>query len=188
MGSELEMNETPRFQVRAVGSFKQKPGCPDYAVSGLTTERLESLCYGECYNPGDERHKIERIEVVKITPQITPDEKLGELIEDTWKVFECDDQGQGCAVEFEDADFAEASRDSLYYVRAIQEPTPTINGANLRCEYDENGQCIKVNPCHIDERTDYADDCLAPSEHRAWSSPIFVDYNQAKDLEGKVDR
>jgi hypothetical protein len=79
-------------------------------------------------------------------------------------------------VEFEDEDFSAMSRDSLYYVRAIQEPTPTINGANLRCEYDEHGQCIKVNPCHIDERTDYSDDCLAPSEHRAWSSPIFVDY------------
>ncbi len=178
MGSDLEMSTTPRFRVRAVGAFKQKPGCPDYAINGLTSERLENLCYGECYNPGDERHRISRIEVVKITPQVTPDEKLGDLIEDTWKVFECNDQGQGCSVEFDDPGFAEDARDSLYYVRAIQEPTPTINGANLRCEYDENGQCIKVNPCYIDERTDYADDCLAPSEHRAWSSPIFVDYRK----------
>jgi hypothetical protein len=176
MGSELEMAETPRFRVRALGAFKQKPGCPDYAVSGLTAERLEQVCYGECYNPDDERHRISRIEVVKITPQVEPEEDLAELILDTWKSFACDDRGQGCVVEFEDEDFSAMSRDSLYYVRAIQEPTPTINGANLRCEYDEHGQCIKVNPCHIDERTDYSDDCLAPSEHRAWSSPIFVDY------------
>lgn len=178
MGSDLEMTETPRFRVRAVGAFKQKPGCPDYAVSGLTSERLEHLCYGECYNPDDERHRITRVEVIKITPQNTPEEQLGDLIQDTWKVFECEDSGQGCVVEFEDPEFEQAGRDSLYYVRAIQEPTPTINGANLRCEYDENGQCIKVNPCYIDERTDYSEDCLAPSEHRAWSSPIFVDFKR----------
>lgn len=185
MGSDLAMTETPRFQVRALGAFKQKPGCPEYTLNGLTSERLEHLCYGECYNPSDERHRISRIEVVKITPQNSPDEKLGDLIEDTWKVFECEDSGQGCVVEFEDPDFASAARDSLYYVRAIQEPTPTINGANLRCEYDDNGQCIKVNPCYIDERTDYGDDCLAPSEHRAWSSPIFVDFGGSEgDKEG----
>jgi hypothetical protein len=179
MGSELEMSGTPRFRVRAVGAFKQKPGCPDYAIDGLTTERLESLCYGECYNPDDERHRIVRIEAIKITPQNSPDEQLGDLIHDTWKVFECEDNGQGCVVEFDDPGFTEDARDSLYYVRAIQEPTPTINGGNLRCEYDENGRCIKVNPCHVDERTDYSDDCLAPSEHRAWSSPIFVDFDQS---------
>ena len=78
--------------------------------------------------------------------------------------------------KFEDTDFADSARDSLYYVRAIQEETPTINGANLRCEYNAEGQCIKVNPCYINGRTDYSDDCLAPAEHRAWSSPIFVDY------------
>ena len=176
MGSELTISETPRFRVRALGSFKQNPGCPDYATDGLTPERLEYLCYGECYNPGDERHQISRIEVVKITPQNSPDENLDELIQDSWKTLDCDDTGDGCVVEFEDAGFESAARDSLYYVRAIQEPTPTINGDNLRCEYDENGQCIKVNPCYINGNTDYSDDCLAPAEHRAWSSPIFVDF------------
>ena len=178
MGSELEMSDAPRFRVRAVGSFIQQPGCPDYAVDALSPERLSHLCYGECYNPGDERHRITRIEVVKITPQNTPDEKLGDLIQDVWKSIDCDSTDEGCVVEFDDPDFSENARDSLYYVRAIQEPTPTINGGNLRCEYDENGQCIKVNPCHIDERTDYSDDCLAPSEHRAWSSPIFIDFGE----------
>lgn len=180
MGSDLEMSDTPRFQVRAVGSFKQKPGCPDYSSNALSAERMEHLCYGECYNPGDERHRITRIEVIKITPQSTPDEKLDDLIQDSWKTFACDentDGADGCVIEFEDPDFSKGARDSLYYVRAIQESTPTINGGNLRCEYDENGQCIKVNPCHIDERTDYSDDCLAPVEHRAWSSPIFIDFS-----------
>ena len=181
MGADLQMDRTPKFQVRALGAFKQKPGCPDYAIQGLSSERMEQLCYGECYNPGDERHRIERIEVVKITPQSSPDEPLESLIHDSWKSFECDDQGQGCVVEFEDADFAASARDSLYYVRAIQEATPTINGANLRCEYNAEGQCIKVNPCYINGRTDYSDDCLAPAEHRAWSSPIFVDYKTNRD-------
>jgi len=53
-----------------------------------------------------------------------------------------------------------------------------VNGANLRCEYDDNGVCIKVNPCHGDFRTSATDDCLAPVEERAWSSPIFVNYAQ----------
>jgi hypothetical protein len=186
MGSDLLMSETPRFRARAVGAFKQQPGCPDYALDGLSAERLEHLCYGECYNPGDERHKVSRIEVVKITPQNTPDEQLSGLIQDVWKSFDCGSPAQsvaeGCIVEFEDPDFTPGARDSLYYVRAIQEPTPTINGGNLRCEYDDNGQCIEVHPCHIDERTDYSDDCLAPAEHRAWSSPIFVDFDAGLEV------
>lgn len=177
MGAELTMAKTPRFQVRAVGSFKQKPGCPAYVNDGLTSERLEHLCYGECYHPDDERHRISRIEVIKITPQNSPEENLDALIQDSWKTFDCDDTGNGCIVEFDDPEFEKAARDSLYYVRAIQQPTPTINADNLRCEYDESGQCIKVNPCYINGRTDYSDDCLAPAEHRAWSSPIFVDFD-----------
>lgn len=44
MGSELATREVPRFRVRAVGSFEQLPGCPDYAVRGLAPDRLERLC------------------------------------------------------------------------------------------------------------------------------------------------
>ena len=63
----------------------------------------------------------------------------------------------------------------LYYARAIQRAEPTINGAQLRCEFDEQGRCIAVNPCHGDSaRTPLDERCLAEVQHRAWSSPIFI--------------
>ena len=88
----------------------------------------------------------------------------------------CKPSQQGCSIEFTDEDFAAQSRDTLYYARAIQEATPTINANNLRCEYDAEGNCLRVNPCYGDFRTDSDDNCTAPAEHRAWSSPIYVDY------------
>jgi len=57
-------------------------------------------------------------------------------------------------------------------VRAVEEPAPKINAAQLRCERDAEGSCTKVDLCGTDD----ADDCLAPHEPRAWSSPIYVDY------------
>lgn len=176
MGSETSISTTPRFRVSAAGDFKQLPGCPDYAVKQLGRERLEQLCGGECYNPSDERLRIERIEIVKIQPQVSTTEDVGSLIEDPWKTFSCPEDPLGCTIEFEDENFSRYARDAIYYVRAIQEATPMINGANLRCEYSEQGDCIAVNPCYGDYRTAEDDDCLAPVEQRAWSSPIYIDY------------
>jgi hypothetical protein len=174
MGAEATTAETPRFRVRAVGSSVQKDGCPDYAVRGLGAERLEHLCRGECNNPSDERRRITRIEVVRIRPQVRPDEPVEELIEDPWRQFACAPDPAGCAVEFEDPEFATGGREALYYVRAIQEPTPAINAGGLRCKYDAEGNCIEVNPCYGDYKTDKQDDCLSENEERAWSSPIYL--------------
>ena len=185
MGSEVASSVSPRFRVGAVGAFKQNPGCPDYAVRGLGAERVQLLCGGECYNPSDERHLIDRIEVVRIRPQISPDEPIAELIEDPWRSFDCNGDPAGCQVEFEDEDFTGSEREALYYVRAIQEATPMINAANVRCEYDEAGECIAINPCYGDYRTPNDDDCLAPAEQRAWSSPIFVAFQPAARLENR---
>src|SRR5262249_10164138 len=55
MGSEVTMSEAPIFQVRAVGSFEQKPGCPRDALDALGEQRAQRLCQGECYNPTDQR-------------------------------------------------------------------------------------------------------------------------------------
>jgi hypothetical protein len=174
MGAELSLAANPVFEVRAVGAFEQKPGCPEDTVSALDAERLHHLCRGECYNPSDVRKRITRIEVVRIRPQARPGEPVETLIEDPWRVFACDGNPAGCAVRFEDKDFAAASRDTLYYVRAIQEPSLVVNAGNLRCTRDADGNCTGVRPCFGDYRTDYEDDCTAPEEERAWSSPIFV--------------
>lgn len=176
MGGEVEMYTEPRFKVRALGEFKQMPGCPDYSVSALSADRIKSLCMGECYNPTDERLAITRIEVVRIRPQVEAGENIGSLIEDPWQTHACPADSGGCVVEFSDPEFSESLRDAVYYVRAIQEPTPAVNGGGLRCETDENGVCRNIKPCYGGFRTSNDDNCLADIEERAWSSPIFVDH------------
>jgi hypothetical protein len=102
---------------------------------------------------------------------------VGRLIEDPWKTLACDSsQHSGCEVEFSDPEFSATGRDAVYYVRAIQARQDTINAGNLRCELDDQGQCVAVNPCFGDDRTAADDNCLGQAEHRAWSSPIFIDY------------
>jgi Protein of unknown function (DUF3604) len=174
MGSETQLDQPPRFRVRAVGSFKQKPGCPAYTRSALSPQRLEYLCRGECYNPSDERRLITRIEIIRIRPQRKPGERVDSLIEDPWRRFDCPLDPAGCTAEFEDADFVAGGRDVTYYARAVQEPTPSVNAGGLRCRYNQAGDCVEVHPCYGDYRTPFNDDCLSPNEERAWSSPIFV--------------
>lgn len=174
MGSEVTMTQTPQFQVRAAGSLKQKPGCPDHVYDGLSKDRVNYLCRNECYNPSDERRLITRIEVTRIKPQQFANEDIAKLIEDKWRVFDCPAAANGCTINFDDPEFAAGQREFIYYARAIEQASPAVNGAALRCEYDESGACIAVNPCYGDSRTGLNDDCLAPVEQRAWSSPIFV--------------
>ncbi len=162
MGSEVAMRHAPRFRVRAIGSQKQKPGCPEVATTGLAPERLARLCRGECFHPSDERHRVTRIEVVRIRPQREAGEPVDGLIEDPWRTLACAPSAAGCEVEFADDEFAVRARDALYYVRAIEEPTPAVNGAGLGARPGEGGE-----------------DRLGDVEERAWSSPIFVDYGDA---------
>lgn len=176
MGGEVSMHESPRFRVKALGAFKQLPGCPDQVKQELGSKSLQRLAQGECFNPSDERHLITQIEVVRIRPQRFAGEDIESLIEDKWLVLPCDDQGLGCSVEFTDEDFPESQRDALYYVRAIQETTERVNGKNLRTTFDESGKAVTLDPCYGDNRTAKDDNCLAPAGHRAWSSPIFVSY------------
>jgi len=175
MGSELAFDRVPRFEVRAVGSFDQKPGCSEQSVEALSPERLERLCRGECYHPGDERLPIVAIEIVRIRPQARPGEDVNLLIEDPWRRFACRPEPGGCVVSFEDPEYPASGRDVLYYARAIQKETLAINGSNLRVEFDDEGKAASTDPCYGDYRTPFGDDCLAPVFERAWSSPIFLD-------------
>ncbi|MEE8166450.1 MAG: DUF3604 domain-containing protein, partial [Myxococcota bacterium] len=198
MGSIVQgQSENPIFRVSAAGAFVQRPGCPEFVEAALTPERLEALCLGECYNPSDERRVIRRIEVVRIRPQTASREPIATRIEDPWRVFACDDRGQGCRIEFQDPDFLQltvgarqlaagatpataappppsSGSEIVYYVRAIQEPTLAVNAGGFRCRFDAAGRCIDVDPCYGDDRTAKDDDCLVENEERAWSSPIFV--------------
>lgn len=176
MGSDVDLSEAPQFEVRAAGAFVQKPGCPERARTALSADRLAALCAGECDNPSDVRHPIEAIEVVRIRPRTDPSEDPADLIEDPWQRFPCEPDPAGCTVQFSDPEFASSGRDAVYYVRAIQPPTPAINGDLLRTTYDEEGNAVSTDPCYGDHRVALDDDCLAPARERAWSSPIFVNH------------
>lgn len=176
MGSEVVLSDTPRFRVRALGAFEQQPGCPDYTIAALGAERVQSLCGGECYRPGGDRRKaISRIEVVRIRPQVRPDEKIAPLIEDPWQVKQCTADDAVCEMEFDDPEYGTSARSALYYARVIQEKEPLIAGDPFGCEYDEQGVCIKRTYC-VGADAKPEDDCLSLAEPRAWTSPIFLEY------------
>ncbi len=179
MGSEVTLAESPIFQVRAVGSFEQKPGCPADAVDAMAPDRLARLCQGECYHPSDVRRPISRIEIVRIRPQLSADEEIAALVEDPWKVLPCSGDPSGCQVAFSDDEYPSSGRDALYYARAIEAPSLAVGADPLGCTYDESGRCVDVNPCF---GRPSADECLSETEERAWSSPIFV--NQSSPEEG----
>ena len=110
--------------------------------------------------------------MIRIRPQQARGERIADLIEDPWRVFPCSGELAGCEISFEDPEF---TRDTAYYVRAIEAPSPAINGANVRAEFDAEGNALSTRPCFGSYRTASDDDCLAEVEERAWSSPIFID-------------
>lgn len=175
MGATVDTAESGVFKVKAVGSFKQKPGCPDYAMEALGEGRIDMLCSGECYHPDNERNLIERIEIIRIRPQTRQGEDIGSLIEDPFLIHVCKKDQAGCEFEFADPEFANAGRDTLYYARAIQEPRPTINGEPIKCARDGEGNCVKAEICYGDYRSGDSD-CLSMKDVRAWSSPIYLNF------------
>ena len=179
MGSQLELAENPIFQVKAVGSFEQNPGCSLDATSALAPDRLARLCQGECYNPSAERRPISRIEIVRIRPQRAPDEQIVGLVEDPWKTVDCEPDPEGCVATFADESYTQEGRDSLYYARAIEAPSLAVAADPLGCRRDESGRCVQVDPCFGRPNQD---ECLSQTEERAWSSPIFV--NQLRNTAG----
>ncbi len=176
MGGETAIDEAPLFEARAAGAFEQLAGCPGDVTSALPSARIYDLCRDECYNPGHTRRPITHIEVIRIRPQAHAGAAIPPLIEDPWQRVDCPADGGGCTIRFADPDFAGAGRDTVYYVRALQAATPAINAANLRAEVAAGGRAISIDECHGGYRTPAGDDCLAPAQERAWSSPIYVDF------------
>jgi len=175
MGSESTLRGAPRFEVRAVGSLQEQPGCPQEVLDGLSPDRVHALCRDECHHPGETRIPIDAIEVIRVRPQRNAHETIAPLIEDPWRRFDCAPDPAGCRVTFTDSDFPASGRDALYYVRALQQATPAINAANLRTRFDAKGNAISIDECHGGGETPQSDDCLSPAQERAWSSPIYVD-------------
>jgi len=177
MGSVIELKHNPTFEVKAMGSFEQKKGCPEDAYNALGQERVNELCFDECYNPSDKRKFVQRIEVIKVLPQEFNDQKVDDRIMDPWKVHYCNPDENGCSFTFQDQDFANDQKDASYYVRAIEVPTPQINVKGGVCTFDDDGNCIDYKLCTQDWRHPRnVETCSEIDEHRAWSSPIYVDY------------
>jgi len=172
MGSEVFISSNPTFEIKAIGAQIQNPGCDFSLYENVNEQTIEKMCNGECFNPSDERKRITKLEVIRIMPQSYKDEPIEGLIQDPWKVFQCDEGLEGCTAIFTDNDFIKQNREITYYVRAIQEPSLAINGAGTICtEKGENGECLKVEMCGYPS---LGNDCLSLAEERAWSSPIFL--------------
>ena len=171
------MAETPRFEVRAVGAFEQQPGCPEYSVRALTPERLERPVPRRVLPPVATGASASRASRWCASGRRSPPARTWRpLIEDPWRVFACpaSERAAWCSSRIRTS--PAAARDAVYYVRAIEEASPIVNADPLRCTRDESGRCVEVDPCWGDYRTETGDDCSAPGEERAWSSPIYVDH------------
>jgi uncharacterized protein DUF3604 len=173
MGSEITTHSAPVFRVRAVGAPKQAYGCPERVEEKMSQAFIDSVCFGQCFHPTTERYKIERIELVKITPRVAPEEPLEAMIHDPLNTYTCEPVGMECTATFTDPSFVEGGRAAAYYVRVYQEPTPQFNAGNLRCIEGPSGPCEMTLPCTagFDEGEDQ---CMIDSPEIAWSSPIFV--------------
>ena len=175
MGSELFQSENPQFEVRAAGDFHQLPGCPNYSLEALGQEKVQAYCNNECYHPSEKRKQIEKIEVVRIRPQQSKNEFIGDLIEDPWKVIDCSPDSTVCKAEFSDPEFAVDKRDTIYYVRALQKPSPAINAGNLQTRFNQEGDPVEITLCTAESGCP-----IEPIAERAWSSPIYIHFREPR--------
>ena len=176
MGSEAPLAEFPNFLVKVIGAFKEADGCPGWVQSEKTQDFIDSVCFGECYNPTTERYTITYVDVIKVRPRTSSEEPTASLIDDPFVTLSCPSDPEGCTVTFSDSDFIVDGRPAAYYVRAYQEPTEQFNVGNLRCVTDEEGNCIESVPCD-NGVTGVGDDCRFLAPEIAWSSPIFLTVN-----------
>lgn len=168
MGGAAKVTTTPTFEVKANASLTQLAGCADW----VPAEIAQGTCHTECYHPTSSRHQLDRIEVIRIRPQVSPDEDLADLIDDPFLIHDCEGS-ETCEYAFSDPDFVSSGRSALYYVRAVQSPSGQLNHDDLRCERGVDGECLSVDICQGGARGD-GDDCITDGGERAWASPIYL--------------
>ena len=108
---------------------------------------------------------------MKVRQQLDPAEAIAPLVIDPFQVIECEAEAEVCEVEFDDETYTGEDRTVAYYVRAIQEETPSVNAQNLGCTMQE-GKCVELEPCRASR--DEENTCMGVAEERAWSSPIYL--------------
>ena len=173
----------PALRGAGGGGVRAEAGLSGERAAGALARTAGSALPRPLLSPRRRATGSSAIEVVRIRPQSRRGERVEDLIEDPWRRFECEPDPAGCVVRFEDEEFAAAGRDAVYYVRALQEPTPAINGAPMSTEFDAQGRAVGRlvfgELPHAGE-----DDCLAPVSERAWSSPIYVDFSAPRGRGG----
>lgn len=113
-GGSITPQSLPREAVAARHHLRRNAA---RGLAGPDSDTTQMLCLGECYHPGERRRPIDRVEVVRIRPQVDPEEPVGGLIEDPWRSFPCSGDEAGCAIEFEDPELLASGRSAVYYVR-----------------------------------------------------------------------
>ena len=58
MGSEITMSQNPNLLLKLLEALNKIAGCSNESVDALSSDRLDYLCAGECYNPSNERHVL----------------------------------------------------------------------------------------------------------------------------------
>jgi len=96
MGSEVVQHHNPTFRVKAIGSPKMLPECPKYIIERMGEDFIQDVCNGQCYNPSKQRHRIVRIEIVKIQQQHSLEDDISLLIQDPLMVFHCNKDMEVC--------------------------------------------------------------------------------------------
>jgi hypothetical protein len=176
---------------KGILEVREMPRCP----AEVDSRDLDADCYESAATPGELFEKLDQLRFDTIVmphgntwgcytpPGSTLEKQLTAQQNDpseqlTFEIM----PGHGNSEEYRawratdfSREFTAAGRDTVYYVRAIEEPSSSVNAGHLRRKYDESGNCLEVDPCYGDYRTDSSDDCTTPIEERAWSSPIYVD-------------
>jgi len=190
MGSVVErFKKAPEFRVHARGALPYTTDCDARAIPAGYEAQVDGgsfqdeVCMDRCYTPTSDKERdrlrISHFEVVRVlrgdsAPTVEP---LDEQADWGWNEYpygievfklacEGDESGRGrkdCWANFSDPDFRDNGENAVYYVRAIQEPTQTINGL-----------AGTSTVCEASEFQESVEDCYQTVSERAWSSPIFV--------------